>query len=90
MRTLCAVASNRTAACWCQNEFGQIGNGPQNNRSLPAIVKNTAGNGSLNDITELAAAGGGTCGVLTDTSGVCWVLADESESSLPVVVVTSS
>lgn len=65
-RTCALRKDSGSAYCWGQNNFGQIGDGSQTNRSLPTLV---AGG----DVFQQIAAGGdATCGILTNNSLKCW------------------
>jgi alpha-tubulin suppressor-like RCC1 family protein len=91
---MCALLVDGTARCWGDNGFGQLGDGTTTNRLFPVPVKNAAGNGSLTDITRLAAAGQYTCARVVDGSVRCWGANDIGElgdgttthRKLPVVV----
>lgn len=62
----CALASGGVAYCWGRNNYGQLGDGTNDDRPAPVLV-----NGSL----SLASIDGGdqfTCGVTLSGVGYCW------------------
>ncbi|MDD5434431.1 MAG: hypothetical protein PH343_03280, partial [Nitrospira sp.] len=62
----CAVMSDGTVKCWGNNNFGQLGDGTQTNRTMPVAVSGIS--------TAVAIAGGytHTCAVLAGGSVQCW------------------
>jgi alpha-tubulin suppressor-like RCC1 family protein len=62
----CGVASDNRAYCWGQNEAGQLGNGSQNNDSVPVPVA-----GGLQFI-QVSAGASFTCGVTRVNRAYCW------------------
>lgn len=62
----CGLTAERTAHCWGDNHWGQLGDGTTSNRSSPVPV---AGNYRFAD---LAAGDAHTCGVTDDGRVMCW------------------
>jgi alpha-tubulin suppressor-like RCC1 family protein len=64
----CALIEGGAAWCWGQNVHGQLGDGTNENRAVPAQVS-----GGLT-FASLFAGGALTCGFTTDGSQYCWGL----------------
>jgi len=64
----CAVASDGTARCWGNNEFGQLGDNTTTNSSLPVAVS------GISTATVLRVASGNThsCALRFDNTVSCW------------------
>ena len=66
----CAVLSDGTAACWGDNDYGQLGNGTNNNSNTPVAVTGGALTGKA--VTSITAGQYHTCAVLSDGTAACW------------------
>ena len=67
---MCAILSNGTAACWGNNNYGQLGNGTTTNSTTPVAVTGGALTGKT--VTNITAGGDHTCAVLSDGTAACW------------------
>ena len=67
----CAVLEDETAACWGNNEFGQLGNGTAVASSTPVPVFDGSGE-RLNGISQIAVGARHSCAVLKDGRVACW------------------
>jgi len=84
----CAVLNDGTVKCWGLNTSGQLGNGTNDNSTIPVTVL------GISNATNVSAGGSHTCAVLSDGSGKCWgengngQLGDGTEisSSVPVSI----
>jgi alpha-tubulin suppressor-like RCC1 family protein len=69
----CARMSNGTARCWGNNASGQLGDGTTTNRSLPVIVKNSAGTGPLTGVSDIEVGLLHTCARIGSGGSMkCW------------------
>ena len=66
----CAVTSDGTAACWGNNEYGQLGNGTTNNSTTPVAV--TSGALAGKTVTNITGGGLHTCALTSDGTAACW------------------
>jgi alpha-tubulin suppressor-like RCC1 family protein len=64
-RHSCAVKADHTLVCWGKNEYGQLGDGTQQSRSVPTPVM------GLTDVQSVSAEENNTC-ALTGTGVFCW------------------
>lgn len=62
----CGLTAERTAHCWGDNYWGQLGDGTMSKRTVPVPV---SGN---HRFVELAAGDAHTCGVTDDGRVLCW------------------
>jgi hypothetical protein len=62
----CALKSDGTAYCWGDNEYGQLGDGTQDSRSLPTPVVTAL------RFTSILAGGWHSCGLTADGVAYCW------------------
>jgi alpha-tubulin suppressor-like RCC1 family protein len=62
----CALVSDGTALCWGKNEFGQLGDGSNEDRDTPVLVD------GLEDMQALAAGWGHTCALTGEGAVYCW------------------
>jgi alpha-tubulin suppressor-like RCC1 family protein len=97
----CALLSDNTIQCWGANDYGQLGDGTQTDRSTPTAVS------SISTAIAVAVGGGGegcggvgcynsghSCAVLSNNTIQCWGANDYGQlgngttdnSSLPVTV----
>lgn len=69
----CSRASDGTVACWSGNFWGQLGDGTNNDSTVPVAVT-TSGASALNGraVTSLALGYGTTCALLDNGGGSCW------------------
>ena len=68
----CATKTDRTAWCWGDNEFHQIGDGTTDDRPTPVQVERSGG-GFLGGITRISAGSSShTCGGKPDGTVRCW------------------
>jgi alpha-tubulin suppressor-like RCC1 family protein len=67
----CALLTSHEVRCWGSDSFGQIGDGHQDNRTLPVPVIDASG-GRLRDVVQLSAGGNGSCAVLASGEVRCW------------------
>ncbi len=65
-RHSCLIGDNGRAACWGNNESGQLGDGSFQGRASPASVVGDFG------FTQIAAGAWHTCGVTTGGELYCW------------------
>ncbi len=63
----CAVLENNNLKCWGRNDYGQIGDGTNTNRSVPVTV--TALNGTVKSV---ASGVFGTCAITLSNTLMCW------------------
>ena len=77
----CALARSGGAFCWGNNVGGQLGDGSQVNRLTPVRVQGAVAFTSLS-------AGGGTCGVGTDSLAYCWGMRWTYNVGAPPIVPT--
>ncbi|NBX47349.1 MAG: hypothetical protein EBT22_09215 [Chloroflexi bacterium] len=64
----CGLTSTRTAYCWGNGPFGQLGDGSNSNRLTPTLV---AVSGGLT-FTTIAAGNAHTCGLTSTGIAYCW------------------
>ncbi len=62
----CAVTGSGELWCWGRNDFGQVGDGSQVNRSLPVLVP------SSSDFAAVTAGQDHTCARTEQGTGYCW------------------
>lgn len=63
----CAVLSKGTATCWGANQFGQLGNGSTEGKSIPTPVVGLSG-----PVTSISTSGYRTCAVRDNGEVLCW------------------
>ena len=71
----CAVLDDGRLACWGRNTSGELGDGSEENRLLPTLVKDPSGNGLLNDIAPVTSVAAGrtfTCALMANGHVYCW------------------
>jgi alpha-tubulin suppressor-like RCC1 family protein len=62
----CAVTGSGELWCWGRNDFGQVGDGSQVNRSLPVLIP------SSSDFAAVTAGQDHTCARTAQGTGYCW------------------
>jgi len=62
----CALLNNGEMRCWGYNWAGQLGNGTQNNSTIPVAVN------GLNNVTAISAGYSHTCALLSNGTVMCW------------------
>jgi alpha-tubulin suppressor-like RCC1 family protein len=73
----CALMADKTVYCWGRNENGQVGNGTNNQQTIPVAVT------GLNDASAIAAGGMAACAIVTGGSVRCWGNYGAGSSNLP-------
>jgi alpha-tubulin suppressor-like RCC1 family protein len=84
----CALTGEGDIYCWGQNEFGQLGDGTETDKSVPVKVKSSH---SFKEVSVGMTAG---CGLAEDGAAYCWGKNDKGQlgdgtqtnRSLPVAV----
>ena len=66
----CALLSDRTARCWGDNQYGQLGDGTTQQRPTPVAVEAPNGSGPWSNLVDLQSGVDFTCAV--DTTGKVW------------------
>jgi alpha-tubulin suppressor-like RCC1 family protein len=84
----CAVLAGGNVKCWGRNNYGQVGDGTYNNRSIPTDVS------GLSDVGSVDAGQEHVCARRSDNRVRCWGLnhgrlgdGSEDKSPLPVPVI---
>ncbi|GIF42763.1 chromosome condensation regulator RCC1 [Actinoplanes xinjiangensis] len=67
-RHTCMLDGDGRAWCWGDNEYGQLGDGTQQDQAKPVPVAAPAGV----SFTRLTVGGGHTCGLGSDATAYCW------------------
>ena len=67
----CALKNSRKLLCWGKGEYGRLGNGSQNNRSIPSYVKDLDGEGDLTGVSQVSAGDEHTCAIRASEI-LCW------------------
>lgn len=62
----CAVLADKTAVCWGQNSYGQLGNGNTGSGNTPIPVT------GLTNVVAMTTGSIHTCALLVDTTVKCW------------------
>lgn len=70
----CALTAATEVVCWGRNISGQLGDGTDENRTIPVKVVSSLGGASLTSVTELAAGGAHTCAMSGECEAQCWGL----------------
>ena len=68
----CALLTTGQVRCWGDNSQGQLGDGTEDERHRPTVVKNPAGTGPLTGVTQITAGADTTCAVLETGQARCW------------------
>jgi alpha-tubulin suppressor-like RCC1 family protein len=68
----CAVLNNNQARCWGYNYYGNLGDGTDDDRDRPVVVKNTSGSGPLLGVSNVVAGAYHSCALLTNDQVRCW------------------
>lgn len=66
MSHTCAILSDETVQCWGSNEFGQLGDGTNDQALLPVSIS------TLTGVRQLSARRDHTCALRNDGSLQCW------------------
>ena len=66
---ICATFLDGTAACWGNNEYGQLGDGTNSNTSVAVTMSGALTNKTVTDIT---AGISHTCALTSDGTAACW------------------
>jgi hypothetical protein len=91
----CALDSAGSAYCWGQNSSGQLGDGSDQNSSVPVSV-DMAGVLAGKSLTQVSVGGGHTCALDSSGAAYCWGdneagdLGDHSTSMSEVPVLVGS
>lgn len=95
--TTCAIASDDKAYCWGGNWDGALGDGTNNDSSVPVAVY-TSGVLSGKTVKAVAAGSDQTCAIASDNNAYCWGFQSSAgqlgnngntSSNVPVAVYTS-
>jgi alpha-tubulin suppressor-like RCC1 family protein len=70
--TTCARLNTGQARCWGDNEEGQVGDGTEQDRNRPRVVRAVSGPGPLTGVTQVSAGAGTTCARLQSGQAWCW------------------
>ncbi|CAB5069331.1 unannotated protein [freshwater metagenome] len=69
----CALMTDHTARCWGSNYSGELGNGTNDNSSVPVTVVDPADTTTaLGGISSISAGDSLACALLTDGTARCW------------------
>jgi alpha-tubulin suppressor-like RCC1 family protein len=68
----CAALSDGSAWCWGQNDYGQLGDGTNNQSYTPVQVADATGVGTIANVQSIATGAYHTCAALSDGSAWCW------------------
>ena len=91
----CAILTNRQARCWGLNGDGQLGNGNEDDHSLPVAVRAVSGPGNLTGILQMDLGVNHTCARVEGNRVRCWGDGESGQlgrnsvddASRPVVVI---
>jgi alpha-tubulin suppressor-like RCC1 family protein len=70
--TSCALLATHQVRCWGANGSGQAGTGLPGNAQLPKLVRNPAGTGPLQNVTQISVGWSTTCARLSNGQVRCW------------------
>ena len=93
-RYTCAVTSDGTAACWGNNDYGQLGDGTTYESSEPIVVTGGALTGKT--VTNITAGGNinfsvaHTCAVTSDGGAACWGSGESGQLGNGATTTTSN
>ncbi len=62
----CALGGDGTVRCWGYNNWGELGNGTQTNRTISVVVSGLTG------VSAMTAGGYHTCALLAGGTARCW------------------
>jgi len=72
----CALLSTNKVDCWGYNASGELGNGDATftGSNVPVDVKDSAGTGTLSEVTAISSGGSHTCALIADMDKTvkCW------------------
>jgi alpha-tubulin suppressor-like RCC1 family protein len=69
---VCARLSNGHAACWGDNQWGQLGDDSETSSLIPVEVTNGLGTGPLLGVVQVTAGEDHSCATLDDSRVACW------------------
>jgi alpha-tubulin suppressor-like RCC1 family protein len=75
----CATITDGSVRCWGYNDYGEVGDGSDDTRLLPVVVRNAGNTGPLRGISYVDAGAYHTCALRTDGGARCWGEADYGE-----------
>jgi alpha-tubulin suppressor-like RCC1 family protein len=73
----CARLNNGQARCWGYGQYGNLGNGAEDDHSRPVVVKAVSGPGPLTGVTQVTAGEYNSCARLNNGQARCWGYAAE-------------
>lgn len=69
----CAALGSGEARCWGYGQYGQLGDGTTGrSQENPVVVSNPDGTGALDAVSQVAAGGNHSCGLLDGGQVRCW------------------
>jgi alpha-tubulin suppressor-like RCC1 family protein len=68
----CATLTNGQARCWGYNDTGAVGDGTENDRFRPTVVRTVSGPGALTGIVSVVAGSYHSCALLANGQVRCW------------------
>ncbi|MBW2262876.1 MAG: hypothetical protein JRG91_12945 [Deltaproteobacteria bacterium] len=68
----CALLTGGTMRCWGRGTSGELGTGGYTNSSVPVVVLNQDGTGTLTGIVDIACGNAHTCAVNSSGAAYCW------------------
>jgi alpha-tubulin suppressor-like RCC1 family protein len=71
-RHTCARLANRQVLCWGNNDFGELGNGFEEDSPRPVAVRNASGSAPLTNAVQVSTHGEHSCALLTTRQVRCW------------------
>ena len=90
----CAALTSGGVVCWGLNSDGELGNGTDENSSVPTAVVGVGGTGTLSGVASLVSEATTMCAILTSHGTDCWGYGPngqlgngtEEDSSFPTAV----
>ena len=68
----CAILTNRQVRCWGYNEYGELGDGSEDDSDTAVAVRNGGDTGPLQNVVQLALGDYHSCALLTSGQVRCW------------------